>query len=133
VIACCLGGSALAALGIAAAHGLAGAFPAIIAMNLATGIGVTTLIGERQSHADYHLQARVGSTGRSIASLAFMAGGLTVSALATTIGLRALYVGIGAAGLVLAIAAAPVLNRGAHLERGRPRRPPSALPELPVD
>jgi MFS family permease len=122
VIACCLGVSALAALGIAAAHDLVTAFPAVILMNLATGVGVTTLIGERQAHADYHLQARVGSTGRSIASLAFMLGGLLVSGLATGVALRTLYAGIGTAGLVLAAAAAPVLNRGAHLERGRPRR-----------
>jgi MFS family permease len=83
-----------------------------IVLSLAQWVSFTTAIGERQRHAPAHLQARVGITGRAIA-IASMTGGATgASLLAHVVGLRTLYLGMGVATLLVAVALGPRLVRG---------------------
>jgi predicted MFS family arabinose efflux permease len=74
-------GSAVGACGLALAHNV----PAgTIAFSLLEGSGllfITLLIGERQTRAGAHEQARVGITGRMAALLAATLGGVLASAL----------------------------------------------------
>ena len=87
-----------------------------IVLSLAQWVSFTTAIGERQRHAPAHLQARVGITGRAIAIASMTAGATGSSLLAHIVGLRTLYVGMGVATLLVAVALGPRLVRGpAHV------------------
>ena len=84
-----------------------------IVLSLAQWVSFTTAIGERQRHAPAHLQARVGITGRAIAIASMTVGATIASLLANVVDLRALYVGMGVATLLVAVVAGPRLLRGA--------------------
>jgi MFS family permease len=80
-----------------------------IVLSLAQWVSFTTAIGERQRHAPAHLQARVGITGRAIAIASMTAGATCASLLAHVVDLRALYIGMGVATLLVAVAFGPKL------------------------
>ncbi len=82
-----------------------------IVLSLAQWVSFTTAIGERQRHAPAHLQARVGITGRAIAVGSMTVGATGASLLAHVVDLRALYVGIGLATLLVAVVLGPRLLR----------------------
>ena len=83
-----------------------------VVLSLAQWVSFTTAIGERQRHAPAHLQARVGITGRAIAIASMTAGATSASLLAHVVELRTLYVGMGIATLLVAVALGPRLLRG---------------------
>jgi MFS family permease len=83
-----------------------------IVLSLAQWVSFTTAIGERQRHAPAHLQARVGITGRAIAIASMTAGATGASLLARVVDLRTLYIGMGIATLLVAVALGPRLLRG---------------------
>jgi MFS family permease len=83
-----------------------------IVLSLAQWVSFTTAIGERQRHAPAHLQARVGITGRAIAIGSMTVGATGASLLAHVVELRTLYVGMGIATLLVAVALGPRLLRG---------------------
>ncbi len=112
--------SGLAAIALALAPGFWVALVAFGLLNLSIWVSVTSQIGERQRHAPHHLQARVGITGRSLAFASMMIGSLVASGLATFVPLRALYLGVGLAALLMAAWAAPALLRTAG-PAARPR------------
>ena len=111
LIAASIVASGLAAIVLALAPGFSVALVAFSLLNLSIWVSVTSQIGERQRHAPHHLQARVGITGRSLAFASMMIGSLVASGLATFVPLRALYLGVGLAALVVALWAAPALIR----------------------
>jgi predicted MFS family arabinose efflux permease len=83
-----------------------------VVLSLAQWVSFTTAIGERQRHAPGHLQARVGITGRAIAIGSMTAGATTASLLANVVDLRAIYVAMGIATMLVAVTMGPRLLRG---------------------
>jgi len=104
--------SGLSVLALAAATTFWEVMAVWIVLSLAQWVSFTTAIGERQRHAPAHLQARVGITGRAIAIASMTAGATGASLLAHVVALRALYVGMGIATLLVAVVLGPRLLRG---------------------
>jgi MFS family permease len=104
-------GSGCAVLLISLAQNVAGAMAGAACFGFTVQITTASFVAERQRYAPHHLQSRVGLTGRAIVLGAMMAGGFTLSALATTIPLRGLFAGVGIAALLLALWAVPAIVR----------------------
>jgi MFS family permease len=102
-------GSGIAVLGLSLAHAAPSAIPAVALLGLSAQITTASFVGERQRYAEPHMQSRVGLTGRSMVMGASMVGGLTASALSTTISLRLVYSGVAACTLLLALWAIPAI------------------------
>ena len=74
---------------------------------------MNVFIGERQRRAPAHLQARVGISGRMLMTFSMTLGALAASAAAHVVSLRAIYVAMGVATLLVGVAATPLLRRAA--------------------
>jgi hypothetical protein len=99
----------IAALGLAG--GLITALVVVFAYELVEGMFSVVAIGERQRRAPERLQARVGIAGRMILLGASAAGSAISSALTGAVGIAHLYLAMGAATLLVGVAAIPLLLR----------------------
>jgi MFS family permease len=104
--------SGLSVLALAASSAFWEVLVVWIVLSLAQWVSFTTAIGERQRHAPAHLQARVGITGRAVAIASMTVGATGASLLAHVVELRTLYMGMGIATLLVAVALGPRLLRG---------------------
>jgi len=99
----------IAALGLATGFGTAAA--ATIPFLLIESAISIVAIGERQRRAPGGLQSRVGIAGRMVALGAVAVGSAIASALSEPLGLRGIYLAMGAAALTVGLVSAPFLLR----------------------
>jgi MFS family permease len=111
-----LNGLALALLGLSPGFVVALGVNAV--RSLLDWVMIATFIGERQRAAPDHLQARVGITGRMAVVGSIAVGSAIVSVLSQFVSLRALYVGMGLAILVVALVLGPPLRRAVAAAEG---------------
>jgi MFS family permease len=107
----------------ALAVGLAWSFwavvPALAALQLAEWVTMAAFVGERQRRAPEHLQARVGISGRTINMASSTVGAALASAATTFASLRAIYVTMALATLVLSAVAWRPIRRAEQRSRAR--------------
>ncbi len=103
----------VAMVGLASARGALLAFLWAIMYGAAMQIGVTMLVSERQRHAAWHLQSRVGISGRMVSLLGVSIGGFAASGLSSILPLRAVYAGAGLLAMAATAIATPRLRRTA--------------------
>lgn len=105
--------ASIAACGLS--PGFALALVSVFAFHLTDAVITAAYIGERQRRAALELQATVGIFGRMVIMLALTVGSAVASALADSIDLRVLYLGMAAAVIVVATTGGPAVLRS-----GRP-------------
>lgn len=105
------GGVGIAIVGLATANGAPLAFLWAAFFGVAMQIGVTMLVSERQRHASWELQSRVGISGRMVSLLGVTLGGFAASGATAFLPLRAVYVAAGVLALVVTALAAPGIRR----------------------
>jgi MFS family permease len=103
----------VAMIGLASARGQLLAYMWAIMYGAAMQIGITMLVSERQRHAGWHLQSRVGISGRMVSLLGISLGGFTAAGLSSLLPLRAVYAGAGLLALTVTAIATPRLRRTA--------------------
>jgi len=111
-----LSGVAVAALGVA--PGFAVALVAYCTMELCVAVTTAAYIGERQRRASLRLQSTVGIFGRMLVMLALATGSAVASALAALVSLQALYLGMAALTVAVAVVGGPALLRHARAPAG---------------
>src|SRR5581483_8723524 len=105
------GGVGVAIVGLATANGAPLAFLWAAFFGIAMQIGVTMLVSERQRHASWELQSRVGISGRMVSLLGVSLGGFAASGATALVSLRVVYVAAGLVTLVVTALAAPGIRR----------------------
>jgi MFS family permease len=105
------GGVGVAIVGLATANGAPLAFMWAAFFGVAMQVGVTMLVSERQRHAAWELQSRVGISGRMVSLLGVALGGFVGSGAASLVPLRVVYVVAGAIAIVVTALAAPAIRR----------------------
>ena len=105
------GVTGIAMVGLASARGQYLAYMWAIMYGAAMQTGITMLVSERQRHAAWHLQSRVGISGRMVSILGVSLGGFAASGLSSLLPLRAVYAGAGLLALSATAIATPRLRR----------------------
>jgi hypothetical protein len=108
------GVTGVAMIGLATVRGQYLAYLWAIMFGAAMQTGITMLVSERQRHAAWHLQSRVGISGRMVSILGVSLGGFAASGLSSLLSLRAVYAGAGVLALAVTAIATPRLRRTAH-------------------
>jgi putative Mn2+ efflux pump MntP len=99
----------MAMLGLAG--GFYGALIANVLVNLIDWIVMSVFIGERQKRAPDEMQARVGISGRMLMTASMTVGTAIASGLSAYITLRALFVAMAIATVLVGVVAVPLVRR----------------------